>query len=121
MRIRFSAVSASIVSGAIVTAAFAQSLSSNNAQTKPRYAMWRLRLRTYDEVAATKPRSSGLTWRHFRVGHNGTHCAAARLPRRQHARRFAVASPGAAAANLSLDHLVGEREQLVGHVEAERL
>jgi len=37
MRIRFSAVSASIVSGAIVTAAFAQSLSSNNAQTKPRY------------------------------------------------------------------------------------
>src|SRR5262249_44561317 len=27
----------SIVSGAIVTAAFAQSLSSNNAQTKPRY------------------------------------------------------------------------------------
>jgi len=84
-------------------------------------AMWRLRLRTYDEVAATKPRSSGLTWRHFRVGHNGTHCAAARLPRRQHARQFAVASPGAATANLSLDHLVGEREQLVGHVEAERL
>src|SRR5262245_33438889 len=37
MRIRFSAVSASIVGGAIVTAAFAQSLSSNNAQTKPRY------------------------------------------------------------------------------------
>ena len=63
-------------------------------------AMWRLRLRTYDEVAATKPRSSGLTWRHFRVGHNGTHCAAARLPRRQHARRFAVASPGAATAGL---------------------
>ena len=84
-------------------------------------AMWRLRLRTYDEVAATKPWSSGLTWRHFRVGHNRTHCAAARLPRRQHARRFAVASPGAAAANLSLDHLVGEREQLVGRVEAERL